>query len=230
MTIQEMHTVFRTLGQQMGLQQVRGILPESIDIYLNDAIIEKVRSTVILNTGTTIQDKVTQQHNPISPINSLRTIYKTVEFKVGESTKTSNYYKVSINIDNVMLFTSFFVNYTDNLNKKYACRIIESDKLENTLNDYCNKASYEYPIVSIFYDVNTKQIVRLFTNSDSKIPESLEVRYVENPAKVKFDENTSNCIDCNLPDYIHFEIVEMAVYKYLQSVTSTTKPISNQYQ
>lgn len=229
MTIPEMHTVFRTLGQQMGLQQIRGILPESIDICINDAIIEKVRSTVILNTGTTFQDKVTQQYNPISPINSLRTIYKTVEFKVGESTKTSNYYKVSINIDNVMLFTSFFVNYTDDLNKKYPCRIIESDKLENTLNDYCNKASYEYPIVSIFYDVNTKQIVRLFTNSNSKIPESLEVRYVENPAKVKFDKNPSNCIDCNLPDYTHFEIVERAVYKYLQSVTSTTKPISNQY-
>ena len=41
MNIAEMHNVFRTLGQQMGMQLNRGILPESIDIYLNEAIIEK---------------------------------------------------------------------------------------------------------------------------------------------------------------------------------------------
>ena len=52
MNIQEMHNIFRTLGQQMGLQRIRGILPESIDVYINDAIIEKVRSVVIANTGS----------------------------------------------------------------------------------------------------------------------------------------------------------------------------------
>ena len=34
MTIQEMHNTFRVLSQQMGLQLVRGISSESIDIFL----------------------------------------------------------------------------------------------------------------------------------------------------------------------------------------------------
>ena len=42
-----MHNAFRTFGQAMGLQLVRGILPESIDVYLNAAIIEKCRSILL---------------------------------------------------------------------------------------------------------------------------------------------------------------------------------------
>ena len=38
MTISEMHSMFRTLGQQKGMQHVRGILPEEIDDYLNSSI------------------------------------------------------------------------------------------------------------------------------------------------------------------------------------------------
>lgn len=41
-----MHNEFRTFGQVMGLQLVRGILPESIDVYLNAAINETVRNII----------------------------------------------------------------------------------------------------------------------------------------------------------------------------------------
>ena len=33
MNIDQMHSVFRVLGQQMGTQHVRSILPESIDVF-----------------------------------------------------------------------------------------------------------------------------------------------------------------------------------------------------
>ena len=42
MDILAMHEMFRVLGQQMGLERVRGILEESIDVYLNAAIKETV--------------------------------------------------------------------------------------------------------------------------------------------------------------------------------------------
>ncbi len=41
MNIGEMHVTFRELAQQMGMQTVRAILMEDIDICLNAAIIEK---------------------------------------------------------------------------------------------------------------------------------------------------------------------------------------------
>ena len=56
MNIAEMHNVFRTLGQQMGMQLNRGILPESIDIYLNEAIIEKVQVDLLRGVHTALQD------------------------------------------------------------------------------------------------------------------------------------------------------------------------------
>ena len=73
MDIIEMHNAFRTFGQAMGLQLVRGILPESIDVYLNAAIIEKCRSILYNTVGNSIKIGVLPQSTPISPINSLTT-------------------------------------------------------------------------------------------------------------------------------------------------------------
>ena len=67
MTIREMHKRFRTIGQAKGLQLVRAVLPESIDEYLNAAIVEKCRSVLIQNTSTQIQGKISNDDNPTSP-------------------------------------------------------------------------------------------------------------------------------------------------------------------
>lgn len=49
MNIGEMHVTFRELAQQMGMQTVRAILMEDIDICLNAAIIEKARNVIVEN-------------------------------------------------------------------------------------------------------------------------------------------------------------------------------------
>jgi hypothetical protein len=51
MNIGEMHVTFRELAQQMGMQTVRAILMEDIDICLNAAIIEKARNVIVENVG-----------------------------------------------------------------------------------------------------------------------------------------------------------------------------------
>ena len=48
MNIGEMHVTFRELAQQMGMQTVRAILMEDIDICLNAAIIEKARNEGVI--------------------------------------------------------------------------------------------------------------------------------------------------------------------------------------
>ena len=74
MTIQEMHNEFRTFGQVMGLQLVRGILPESIDVYLNAAINETVRNIISKNVANSLQVGILPQAASITPINALRTL------------------------------------------------------------------------------------------------------------------------------------------------------------
>lgn len=83
MTIQEMHSGFRTLGQQMGMQLVRGILPESIDIYLNDAIVEKTQIELFRGVNTSLQDNVNLQPSTMNPVNLFRTLYRNARYKVG---------------------------------------------------------------------------------------------------------------------------------------------------
>lgn len=77
MTIQEMHSTFRVLGQQMGMQLVRGILPEAIDVYINQAITEKVQQELLIGVRTALQDSVNTQASTTSVINTFRTLYKT---------------------------------------------------------------------------------------------------------------------------------------------------------
>ena len=102
MTIQEMHTAFRVMGQQMGLQNMRNILPAEIDVFLNAAIVDETRKAILSNVNTTFNDKVTVQKNTVSPINFVRTLYaiKYVD------TKNSN--EFDIEDGDVMYFTSIF--------------------------------------------------------------------------------------------------------------------------
>ena len=76
MNIADMHNVFRTLGQQMGMQLNRGILPESIDIYLNEAIIEKVQVDLLRGVHTALQEGVDLQPSTMATVNTFRTLYK----------------------------------------------------------------------------------------------------------------------------------------------------------
>ena len=76
MNIKEMHESFRVLGQQQGMQLVRGILPESIDVYLNNVINSIVREEILANAKTVLQDNVNTQPTALGPTNVLRTLYR----------------------------------------------------------------------------------------------------------------------------------------------------------
>ena len=70
-----MHSAFRTIGQQMGLQLVRGILPESIDVFINNVIQEKVQQELLAATRTVAQETLDTQAATLGGTNILRTLY-----------------------------------------------------------------------------------------------------------------------------------------------------------
>lgn len=216
-----MHEMFRTVGQQVGMQDVRAILPESIDIFINIAIIEKARSIVMENTKTAFPNRVSIQNNFVSPVNALRTLYRRKEITITDITKDVQLSQ----LDNVFLYTSFAIRY-DNNDSEYKCRFINGDKLEETLNDVLNGASWDYPICSMFNGENNSEYLKVFINSDSHTPNAIIIKYIANPAVVKFSKNAAECINCDLPDYLHSEIVELAVSKFFKSVAATSQAIT----
>lgn len=218
MTISEMHHLFRTIGQAKGLQLVRAVLPESVDDYLNSAIMEKCRSVIIQNTSTAFPDKITVRDNPTTPYNALRTLFKTKTI-VAIKANDGNYFTI-VDADSktdVLSYLSVSTKYDDN---QYPCRLIEPDKLSHVLNDFCNAPSKEYPCCTIENEASKDVKFKVYTNDDET--PSIVISLIEMPAKV----NISESVDCNLPDYIHNEIVEIAVNKYFNSVGSTSKQVN----
>lgn len=231
MTIREMHVRFRTIGQAKGLQLVRAVLPESIDEYLNAAIIEKCRSVLIQNTSTTFPDKITNRDNPTSPYNALRTLFKTKILTVLNHPFSKNFSAVdTTDKSSVLAYISVSTRYDKTITNgnivtieegdHYPCRIIEPDKISYILNDYCSKPSKEYPCCTIESSTTNGVEFKIYTN-DNEQPKVV-VSYIATPAKVNYSANT----DCDLPDYLHSEIVEMAVNKYFTSVGSTSKQVN----
>lgn len=174
-----MHMEFRVLGQQMGLQLVRGILPESIDVYLNAAIIDRVKAE--LQTTVLLDSKNDSNLNPsaLTAINAFRTLYSNkiylidksivneVTEKVAHYNAGNGFYIINLPIKDSgvrldeneseidpMMIIGFNVGYTGELGEiPTKCRLIANDILDVTLTDYCNRATKKYPICALDYDI-----------------------------------------------------------------------------
>lgn len=260
-----MHNTFRTLGQQMGMQLIRGILPESIDVYLNDVIIEKTQQELLSGVRTAIQDSVNTQASTMSPINTFRTLYRSARYSintddVNPDTKKVSYYNEAngfhiINIPTVdsnitvdeqeykinpMMFFGFSVEYENTLRgNAVACRLIGSDILETTLRDYCNGASKDSPIVvlnsvPVIKDgieqtgVISNEQLEIYTGAKDCKVKFLNIKYIKVPNVVKFDNDLSKCVNCDLPPYTHYDIIERAVMKFFASINANVVNKSTQ--
>ncbi len=267
MNIQEMHNTFRTIGQQMGMQLIRGILPESIDIYINDVIIEKTQVELLNGVRTALQDSVNTQASTMSPINTFRTLYRSARYSintddVNETIKKVSYYNGAngyhiINIPTVnsniavdgqeykinpMMFLGFSVEYQNTLRgNAIACRMIGSDVLETTLRDYCNGASKDAPIVVLNSipvvengiektGVISNEQLEIYTSTKDCKVKFLNVKYIKVPNVVKFDMDITKCVNCDLPAYTHFDIIEKAVMKFYASVGANIPNQATQQQ
>ena len=236
MDIKEMHQTFRVYAQQVGMQNVRAILPESIDIFINDAIGQYVQQVVIRENSSSggrvrtshgyVNSKSSDQ--PISSLNALRTLYKTINLTIekpsGEQSSMP-YLNVPLLAQDVMFYTAFSISY--GRNKYYDCRIIEPDELENTLNDYCNGASFDYPICSVYADVNGKNYLNIYADKNTNKISNLVIKYFEEPAKVCFGYVDRPKTDCNLPTYTHATIVRLAARLFRESIHSANNNITN---
>ena len=126
MTISEMHVWFRQYAQQMGMQNVRAILPEQIDNLINTAIKDTIDEVINKNVGTT-NDRVITDNAKLANINALRTLYKVKTIPVGDTKKVSEYgnnpYSFSSgSIGEVLYFVDFSIRYSDTSDSISAAR------------------------------------------------------------------------------------------------------------
>ncbi len=191
MDIADMHINFRQYAQQMGMQNVRAILPEQIDIVLNTSITDTVNQLLRENIGVT-NDRVITDNSKIGQINALRTLYKVEEvnitigtnFTYDSTRRLSGLIKhTGTNEANIsdsvfgkpMFLVDMSINYTnttDNLvTNWYPIRIIDDAYLADTLNDFILKNRWRSPIATVYKNFTTELYIDKFKAGSTPIIE-----------------------------------------------------------
>ena len=248
MTIREMHVMFRQYAQQMGMQNVRAILPEQIDLLINNSISDVINQVITQNIGTT-NDRVITDNSKLNQINALKSLYKVWKGKVTLGTAKTNYiasYELPINaFKNGGTYNNDGVNSTsisyiyivdlsisykkdnDFVSNIFPIRIIDDMYLADVVNDFILHPTFRSPVAT----VHDNTIELYIDKPDSSTPpfkfqgcdvNEIRLSYIAKPSQVKFLEDVSGTnVDCDLPEYLHVDIVKHAVELYKTALTSS---------
>lgn len=221
MTIGEMHVMFRQLAQQMGMQTIRAILPNEIDVCLNVAINDIIKKLIAENLGSAGNEQVVLYNARAGQLNGLSSLTKRLTLTVPVKDSIRNCFTTSVDMNNVLYLTSFEIGYAE-VNKMYDGRITQAELLGRTLEDYCNAPTYNSPVVICVAGAD-KLVAEIYTAADDNgfVPTKVNAVVITKPATVHYSTGDDS-VDCNLPVYMHIDIVKAASEIYLRSVGITS--------
>ncbi len=247
MDIQEMHQMFRQYAQQFGMQNVRAILPEQIDLLINNSISDTINQVITQNIGIT-NDRVISDASKLNQVNALKSLYKVWKGSIADATvkgKEKTSYIISFQLplnnfktagsytdDNVsstaisfLYVVDLSINYkkTDFVTNIFPVRIVDDQFVADVVNDFVLAPKMRSPVASIH-----DNLIELYIDKADNKPENnqpftfngvsineLRLSYIAKPAVVKFAEDINGTnVDCDLPEYMHVDIVKHAVELY----------------
>ena len=265
MNIQEMHVWFRQYAQQMGMQNVRAILPEQIDLLINSSITDTINQIITQNIGIT-NDRVITDNSKLGQINALRSLYNVIlvnanpvsntneqnvanPFVRGEETQI---FTIKADISNFdtnfkyLYLVDLAINYKTkensgiiggNLNSiitnYFPVRLIDDAYLADTINDFVLKPRLRTPVAVIY---NNKLDIYIDDTVLSGLPNNLNpyklrVSYIAKPAQVAYKQDLGGTnVDCDLPEYMHVDILKHAVDLYRISISGSLSAAQQQAQ
>ena len=250
MTISEMHVWFRQYAQQMGMQNVRAILPEQIDNLINTSTRDIIDEVIKLNVGTT-NDRVITDNAKLANINALRTLYKVKTINIEDPSTIKDlankpYIFDSQSLDEVPLyFVDFSIRYSDRIldsgnqqdvvyTRWFPIRIIDDSYLADILNDWVLAPRMRTPVMVIYSNENNNQhsTFELYVgeNEESGISSIAENKwigqircsYIKTPNKVAYlsDIGGTN-VDSDLPEQLQIPMLKHAVDLYRVSINGS---------
>ena len=191
MDISEMHQMFRQYAQQMGMQNVRAILPEQIDLLINNSISDTVNQVITQNIGIT-NDRVISDASKLNQVNALKSLYKVwkgsiadVTIKGNEKTsyiisfqlplnnfKTTGTYTDDENSSTAISFlyvVDLSINYkkTDFVTNVFPVRIVDDQFVADVVNDFVLAPTMRSPVASIH-----DNLVELYIDKADAKPEN----------------------------------------------------------
>lgn len=173
MDISEMHQMFRQYAQQMGMQNVRAILPEQIDLIINNSISDTINQVITQNIGIT-NDRVISDASKLNQVNALKSLYKVWKGSIADVTikgkekttyiisfqlplnnfKTTGSYTDDGNSSTAISFlymVDLSINYkkSDFITNVFPVRIIDDQFVADVVNDFVLAPTMRSPVASI---------------------------------------------------------------------------------
>lgn len=173
MDISEMHKMFRQYAQQMGMQNVRAIMPEQIDLIINNSISDTINQVITQNIGIT-NDRVISDASKLNQVNALKSLYKVWKGSIADVTikgkeKTSYIISFQLPLNNFKTTGSYTddgnsstaisflymvdlsINYkkSDFVTNVFPVRIIDDQFVADVVNDFVLAPTMRSPVASI---------------------------------------------------------------------------------
>lgn len=256
MTIEEMHVWFRQYAQQMGMQNVRAILPEQIDLLINTSITDTINQLIKENIGIT-NDRVITDNSKIGQINAFNTLYKVLEINANPSeesnilseypfTKADESFleRIYASFDNIsdgngkfeyLFLVDLAISYKNNNTRTnyFPVRLIDDAYLADTINDFILRPRLRTPVAVIY---NNQIDIYLDVLVDHNLPQylvpyKLRISYIAKPATVRYQTDLGGVnVDCDLPEYMHIDILKHAIDLYRISISGALSASQQQEQ
>lgn len=190
MDIPEMHRMFRQYAQQMGMQNTRAILPEQIDLLINNSISDTINQVITQNIGIT-NDRVISDASKLNQVNALKSLYKVWKGSIADVTikgkektnyiisfqlplsnfKTTGTYTDDENSSTAISFlyvVDLSINYkkSDFVSNVFPVRIVDDQFVADVVNDFVLAPTMRSPVAS-FHD----SLIELYIDKADAKPE-----------------------------------------------------------
>lgn len=191
MYISEMHQMFRQYAQQMGMQNVRAILPEQIDLLINNSISDTINQVITQNIGIT-NDRVISDASKLNQVNALKSLYKVWKGSIADVTikgkektsyiisfqlplsnfKTTGTYTDDENSSTAISFlyvVDLSINYKKSnfVTNVFPVRIVDDQFVADVVNDFVLAPTMRSPVASIH-----DNLVELYIDKADAKPEN----------------------------------------------------------
>lgn len=173
MDISEMHQMFRQYTQQMGMQNVRAIMPEQIDLIINNSISDTINQVITQNIGIT-NDRVISDASKLNQVNALKSLYKVWKGSIADVTikgKEKTNYTISFQLPlnnfkttgsyiddgnsstaiSFLYMVDLSINYkkSDFVTNVFPVRIVDDQFVADVVNDFVLAPTMRSPVASI---------------------------------------------------------------------------------